>query len=192
MLHLKNNIKYIRELANKTQYDFAKMFDIKNKKDEFSEDKIYTFENGRAKPPQFFLESLANYAGITVSELKDKKLSKEDIKFNKESDIIAKTDNGLFIAEVKTNDKADNSNAELIQALNKQIALLEKINEGLEKRLISLEANYKRLEGNQGFLIRQLSVAFHLSIEQLVGDRKKRESVLNEFDKLIFSEDRQM
>lgn len=101
MLHLPDNIKYIRELANKTQEDFAEMFDIKDKKGKISKDKVYTYESGRAKPPLHFLEGLAEFAGVTVAALQNVRLKKDSIHFKQEPDIVALNGNSLFIGEAK-------------------------------------------------------------------------------------------
>lgn len=73
MLHINNNIRLIRELSGQTQAEFGKMFGA-------NETKVKSYERGKAKPKSIFMLRLAKYAGITTSDLIDKKLSEDDIK----------------------------------------------------------------------------------------------------------------
>jgi transcriptional regulator with XRE-family HTH domain len=149
MLHLSSNIKYIRELANKTQYDFANMFAVKDKKGNLSPDKIYTYESRRAKPPKFFLEALSEYAGITVDALENVKLTKKDITFkpydpnivSNETNITnddGNTDNFYSQGSLSKKTSTDFTD-KYTQSLEKQIVQLEKIQDSLERRLNELE-----------------------------------------------------
>ena len=73
MLHLANNIKYIRLLAGKTQTEFGELIGC-------SKDSVYTYEKGKATPDELILSKISKIAGVTIEDLLHKDLSKREIK----------------------------------------------------------------------------------------------------------------
>jgi transcriptional regulator with XRE-family HTH domain len=205
MLHLAENIKTIRELANKTQLEFAQLFEVKSKKGEYSKDKIFSYESGKAIPPDILIEYIAEFARVSVEDLKNKKLSRKDIDLGPDvlgfvpfsDDPASKQKITLKEDQSPENKKNLNSSdkSETIEALKNNIKTLEAHNKSLEKIQDFLEEKIKTLESNlmtslknQTLIQRQISVAFQLVLEQVVADEEKRVEILDEFDKLTFAD----
>lgn len=72
MLHLAKNIKWIRLLSGKKQTEFAVILGI-------TEDQLYTYENGKAKPSSVVKEKIATIAGISVTDLEELDIKKRTI-----------------------------------------------------------------------------------------------------------------
>jgi transcriptional regulator with XRE-family HTH domain len=72
-MQLNDNIKLVRELSGFRQIDFAKKFGI-------NLSNLKTYENTDVKPKANVLADLADYAGITVDDLENKKLTHKDLK----------------------------------------------------------------------------------------------------------------
>lgn len=72
MLHLAENIKWIRLLSGKKQTEFAVILGI-------SEDQLYTYEKGKASPNSVVKEKIATIAGITVTDLEKLDIKKRTI-----------------------------------------------------------------------------------------------------------------
>jgi transcriptional regulator with XRE-family HTH domain len=72
LMQLNSNIKLIRELSGMRQEDFAELIktNLSNLK---------TYENTNVKPKANILSAIGKIAGVTIEDLKDKKLSPQDI-----------------------------------------------------------------------------------------------------------------
>jgi hypothetical protein len=73
MLHIRDNIKLIRSLSRRKQEDFILLFPgvtVAMQK---------SYESGKAKPDTGYIDRLARMAGISVEDVKDRKLSGSDI-----------------------------------------------------------------------------------------------------------------
>ena len=73
MLHLSDNIRYIRLLSGKTQTEFAELVGA-------TKDTLYTYEKGKAKPNELVLSKISKIAGVTLEQLLEKDLKKQEIK----------------------------------------------------------------------------------------------------------------
>lgn len=72
MLHLAGNIKWIRLLSGKKQTEFAVILGI-------TEDQLYTYEKGIAKPNSVVKGKIAAIAGITLEELEKTDIKKTTV-----------------------------------------------------------------------------------------------------------------
>src|SRR6478609_2761407 len=125
MLHLAENIKTVRELANKTQQEFAELFGIKSKKGSFSADKVFTYENGKANPPESLITNIAEFARVSVDDLKNKKLTKRDIDLGPDVFAFSEGDQQAYVFETKSMP----SNNDYIKLLQRHIDATQKSNE---------------------------------------------------------------
>lgn len=78
MLHLKHNIRLIRDLTGKTQEEFAGLF----KRVTVAMQKSY--ESGKASPGPAYLQKLADYAGVTHDDLLNKDLKIQDVEIEED------------------------------------------------------------------------------------------------------------
>jgi phage repressor protein C with HTH and peptisase S24 domain len=97
MLHLTSNLRLIRLLSGKTQTEFGEMFQA-------TKAMVISYEKGKAVPDELYLTRVSKYAGVTVDQLKLKKLTEENIKVEKEE----KVSRGTFI-EQRRNKKSLNN-----------------------------------------------------------------------------------
>lgn len=150
MLHLAKNIKTIRELNNKTQVEFAEIFGVKNKKGEYSSDKIYTYETGKAEPPEFLIQEIANYAGVSVSDLKNTALKKSDFSFKEEApnQLQDSGDNISYGSSPTITQSTGVPEAEVIKLLKDHYNELKMHNEELKNNIKVFEANHKSLDAH--------------------------------------------
>jgi transcriptional regulator with XRE-family HTH domain len=118
--------------------EFAELFDVKSKKGDFSKDKIYTYESGTANPSESLINEIAKYAGVTSEELKNKQLTREDLKINPKP----KTPNAT-----QDNEYKDKYIEALELIVKKQEALLEKVMDSLHSVSSRLAEVEKGLEG---------------------------------------------
>lgn len=72
MLHLAKNIKWIRLLSGKKQTEFAVILGI-------TEDQLYTYESGKAKPNSVVKGKIATIAGITIEDLENTDIKKQTV-----------------------------------------------------------------------------------------------------------------
>jgi len=72
MLHLAKNIKWIRLLSGKKQTEFAVILGI-------TEDQLYTYESGKAKPNSVVKGKIATIAGISVEDLEHTDIKKQTV-----------------------------------------------------------------------------------------------------------------
>jgi len=72
MLHLAKNIKWIRLLSGKKQTEFAVILGI-------TDDQLYTYESGKAKPNSVVKGKIATIAGITIEDLENTDIKKQTV-----------------------------------------------------------------------------------------------------------------
>jgi transcriptional regulator with XRE-family HTH domain len=72
MLHLKDNVKTIRELSGLSQSEFGKILNA-------TKDVIFNLENDRAVKDGVIIAKIAGLAGVDQNNLKEKKLSLKDL-----------------------------------------------------------------------------------------------------------------
>lgn len=75
MLQIGYNIEQMRLLKGMSREDFSEIFE----KYKLNPDKLYSYEKGKAKPNPILIEKFAEYAGVTVEELLNKRLSERDM-----------------------------------------------------------------------------------------------------------------
>jgi transcriptional regulator with XRE-family HTH domain len=179
MLHLSENIKTIRLLMNKTQSEFAEIFNVKDKKDKFSKDKIQSYEGRRAEPPEWLIKTIASAVNVSIEVLKNKKLEPSIIKIDQ--DYIQ----GLYA--VKKNQLSDNNSSRYnspispelyIKTLESKILLLEEQNGFLKEQLLAtlkrLETNYESSLKNQQELLAKVQAHIYASAKRFAGDDKRK------------------
>lgn len=110
MLHLSSNIRLIRLLSGMTQEEFGqKMGANRNKQ--------YTYEVNKAIPDELYMQRVADFANISIAELKGVELKEKDIKV------------------------IDPDNKDMVYTLTDKAAVDER-----DARIISLEAEVKTLK----------------------------------------------
>jgi transcriptional regulator with XRE-family HTH domain len=177
MLHLAENIKTIRELSNKTQLEFAQLFEVKSKKGEYSKDKIFTYESGKAAPPETLIEYIAEFARVSVEDLKNKKLSRRDIDLG--------PDDLGFIKPEKSNNGHNNHNGnngnnkdETIRHLEDKLKMLENhcsfLQKTYEKNISALEANLKINQEYLRAVMAQIKGASIMAVHRSAGKDQKK------------------
>lgn len=72
MLHLAENIRWIRLLKGKKQTEFAVELGI-------TADRLYSYEKGKAVPNEMIQAKIASMAGITTIELREKDIRDRSI-----------------------------------------------------------------------------------------------------------------
>lgn len=72
MLHLAENIRWIRLLKGKKQTEFAVELGI-------TADRLYSYEKGKAVPNEIIQAKIASIAGITTNELREKDIRDRSI-----------------------------------------------------------------------------------------------------------------
>lgn len=186
MLHLSENIKTIRQLSNKTQFEFAALFNVKDKKGNPSKDKINSYESDRATAPEWLVEYIAEFARVSVDDLKNKKLSKKDIDLGPDElgqVVYDKVEPALLLKDNKAT-----QNDELLQSYKAHIKSLEKINEGLEKRLAEIEFSLSEMRTNQAVTFALLrEVATQAVSYRYATKKEKYDSAVNEINKVVAS-----
>lgn len=132
MLHLAQNIKWIRLLAGKNQEDFAKMVGHKCTKNI-----IYTYEKGIVdNPNQLYLSNIAKIANITLDQLYNEDLSKYDIQvINPDT---KKMEYNLIRTDGKGHDKEDlkKENDELKKEIKKLTETVSKLTNLLSEKML--------------------------------------------------------
>lgn len=157
-MQLNDNIKLIRELSGVKQEDFAKLI-----KTNPSNLKTYENTNTKAKAP--VLAAIADIAGITVEELKKKKLTHKDVK--------------IVIGQGEKDDKDENSNHKPQEAQHGQdykdryLELLEELANSNGKQLLQLA------KMNQALL---KTVLRALAAIQAKGEKRKLSDILIELN----------
>lgn len=109
-MHLRSNIKLIRQLSRKTQTEFGELFGA-------TKAMIVSYEKGKAQPDELFIKKLAKLADVTEEQLTNEDLSDKLI----EGEMLEKVELKVGGIEVKLNVDRD----KLIVEQQKEIIRLE-------------------------------------------------------------------
>lgn len=188
MLHFIQNLKLIRVIANKTQLQFAELFDVKGKNGRISKDIYYTYESGKTPPPDYFISDVAKYAGVSEDDLKNKILSRAELK------IEPKSQNGQ-IASGQTDNRLIETKDELIASLKRENRFMQEKYETLEKKYDNLNNKIEMIETNLKSALNNQKRHGKLLIHGLVamkallnGRQSDKKEFLDNVDKLFVSQ----
>ena len=73
MLQFPSNLRLIRLVSGKSQTDFGSSFGA-------TKAMIVSYEKAKANPDELFISRVARYAGVSETDLKNKKLEENDLK----------------------------------------------------------------------------------------------------------------
>ena len=164
MLHLAKNLKLIRMVAGDTQPSFGTRFNA-------SRAMIVSYELGKAIPSDLFLTRVAQFAGVSENDLKNKELKESDIR----------VDIGENVFPVKTEGKAGPEKkdwqAEYLELLRLENDRKQKLLEMLQPNLIDVQTRSQAIHGHVVTLLQ-------LEAERLAGkDPQKQAAMRDELSK---------
>lgn len=116
MLHLADNIRLIRLLSEKTQPEFGEKFGA-------TKAMIVSYENGKANPSELFLSRVSKYSGVEIEDLKNKRLTENDIKIKGEKGEKGELKNSIDVG--KSNEQSDDTIQKLIADNSAMIRAME-------------------------------------------------------------------
>lgn len=128
-MQLNDNIKLIRELSGKTQPVFAKLIGTKLSN-------LKTYETTDVKPKANILASIADFAGISVTDLIQSELTHKDIRIKSKNDKIVKKD----VSHETLVEEPETEYQKAVNYKEKYISLLEKENERVH-RILDISLN---------------------------------------------------
>jgi transcriptional regulator with XRE-family HTH domain len=136
MMHLKDNLKNIRKIRDKTQAEFAEILGVS-----LAMQKSY--EGGKAKPDNIYLDKLSRLSGFGVSELINSQIDISEIA--KKVEKVEKANNEAS-STTKNNDDPDLKIAvrELSESINRHSITDERNSRTLERLVTLLEIKYRR------------------------------------------------
>jgi phage repressor protein C with HTH and peptisase S24 domain len=102
MYHISKNLSTIRHSMGLTQVEFAEIFDIKDRKGVPSNDKVWTYENGKANPSITLIERVSHVTGVPYEELVTEEISEQRIDKKKFKEYIDGKKNYEEIQQIKS------------------------------------------------------------------------------------------
>jgi len=141
------NIKLIRELSGKKQEKFAELIktNLSNLK---------TYENTNVRPKAIVLAAIADYAGITVEDLENKKLTHKDLKFGSvEKDEVDKVEEPAVPYENKNLSLTDQLIKAMIQVMERQNEILKENKDVYIGKVESISLHIEAVRKNQDTLV---------------------------------------
>lgn len=169
-MHISDNIKIVRALLKESQDDFRKRFT------DITVGKQKSYEQGAANPGYLYVSEIADLAGVSEEDFRNKKLAKDDIRLKALANYGDKKDKNVFRGTSVKQDVTDKDlPAKAIYNLTESSKDLSEANRILadnESRLISLlETTVGSQKGNPAVAAASVSDLLEWIAE--VGSGKK-------------------